>query len=31
MAGADILVAGSEVFGSEHPVKTIQEFYQLSN
>ena len=31
MAGADILVAGSEVFKSEHPIKTIQEFYQLSN
>ena len=30
-AGADILVAGSEVFGSVSPAKTIQEFYQLSN
>ena len=30
-AGADILVAGSEVFKSSSPVKTIQEFYQLSN
>jgi len=30
-AGADVLVAGSEVFKSSSPVKTIQEFYQLSN
>lgn len=30
-AGADVLVAGSEVFKSPSPVKTIQEFYQLSN
>ena len=31
MAGADILVAGSEVFRSEDPVETIKEFYQTSN
>ena len=31
MAGADILVAGSEVFRSEHPVETIKKFYQASN
>ena len=30
-AGADVLVAGSEVFRSPRPIKTIQEFYQLSN
>ena len=30
-AGADVLVAGSEVFKSSSPLKTIQEFYQLSN
>ena len=29
-AGADILVAGSEVFKSADPVKTIKEFYHLS-
>ena len=31
MAGADILVAGSEVFRSKHPVETIKKFYQASN
>ena len=31
MAGADILVAGSEVFRSEDPVETIKKFYQASN
>ena len=31
MAGADILVAGSEVFGASQPVKIIKDFYQLSN
>ena len=30
-AGADVLVAGSEVFNSVDPVKTIQYFYQLSD
>jgi ribulose-phosphate 3-epimerase len=29
-AGADILVAGSEVFKSADPVQTIKEFYHLS-
>ena len=29
-AGADILVAGSEVFKSADPVQTIKEFYYLS-
>ena len=29
-AGADVLVAGSEVFKSNNPIKTINEFYQLS-
>ncbi len=28
-AGANVLVAGSEVFKSDNPVKTIQQFYQL--
>jgi ribulose-phosphate 3-epimerase len=28
-AGADVLVAGSAVFGAENPVKTIQDFYNL--
>ena len=28
-AGADILVAGSEVFRSEDPVETIKEFYKV--
>ena len=27
-AGGDILVAGSEVFGSNDPVATIQQFYK---
>ena len=26
-AGGDILVAGSEVFGSENPQKVIKDFY----
>ena len=30
-AGADVLVAGSEVFKSIDPVKTIKHFYQLSD
>jgi len=30
-AGADVLVAGSEVFKSNNPIKTINDFYQLSN
>ena len=30
-AGADILVAGSEVFSSSDPVRKIKDFYQLSN
>ena len=29
-AGADVLVAGSEVFKSSDPVQTIKEFYHLS-
>ena len=29
-AGADVLVAGSEVFNSVDPVQTIKDFYQLS-
>jgi pentose-5-phosphate-3-epimerase len=29
-AGADVLVAGSEVFKSSDPVKIIKEFYHLS-
>ena len=29
-AGGDILVAGSEVFGSDDPVSTIKEFYKKS-
>ena len=29
-AGADVLVAGSEVFNSDDPVQTIKDFYQLS-
>ena len=29
-AGADVLVAGSEVFRSNNPVETIKHFYQLS-
>ena len=28
--GADILVAGSEIFKSKDPVRTIKEFYKLS-
>ena len=30
-AGADVLVAGSEVFKSKNPVQTIKDFYKLSN
>ena len=30
-AGADVLVAGSEIFNSVDPVKTIKHFYQLSD
>ena len=29
--GADILVAGSEVFKSKDPINTIKEFYKISN
>ena len=29
-AGADVLVAGSEVFKSTRPIDTIKDFYQLS-
>jgi ribulose-phosphate 3-epimerase len=28
-AGADVLVAGSAVFGTENPVETIKAFYQI--
>lgn len=28
-AGADILVAGSEVFKSENPIETIDKMYNL--
>lgn len=28
-AGADVLVAGSAIFGSDDPVRTIQDFYNL--
>ena len=30
-AGADVLVAGSAVFGTNNPVQTIKDFYNLSN
>jgi len=30
-AGADILVAGSAIFGTDDPIKTIKEFYSLSD
>ncbi len=30
-AGADVLVAGSAVFGTSDPVQTIKDFYNLSN
>mgnify|MGYP006092179065 FL=1 len=30
-AGADVLVAGSEVFKSHNPSQTIKDFYKLSN
>ena len=30
-SGADVLVAGSEVFKSIDPVETIKNFYQLSD
>ena len=30
-AGADVLVAGSEVFKSNDPVQTIKDFYKLSS
>ena len=30
-AGADVLVAGSEVFKSDSPIDTIKDFYQLSS
>ncbi len=29
-AGADVLVAGSEVFKADNPIQTIKEFYNLS-
>ena len=28
-AGADVLVAGSAIFGTEDPIKTIKEFYKI--
>ena len=28
-AGADVLVAGSAVFGTDDPVQTIKDFYNL--
>ena len=28
-AGADVLVAGSAVFGEQDPVQTIKDFYAL--
>ena len=30
-SGADVLVAGSEVFQSIDPIKTIKNFYQVSD
>jgi len=30
-AGADVLVAGSAVFGTENPVQTIKDFYNLGS
>ncbi len=30
-AGADVLVAGSEVFESENPIETIKSFYRIGN
>jgi ribulose-phosphate 3-epimerase len=30
-AGGDILVAGSEVFGSDDPQNVIKEFYDRAN
>ena len=30
-AGADVLVAGSEVFKADDPVQTIKDFYSISN
>ena len=30
-AGADVLVAGSEVFESENPIETIKSFYKIGN
>lgn len=30
-SGANILVAGSEVFKAEDPVQTIKEFYKLAD
>ena len=29
-SGADVLVAGSEVFKSKNPIQTIKDFYELS-
>ena len=28
-AGADVLVAGSAIFGTEDPIQTIKEFYKI--
>jgi ribulose-phosphate 3-epimerase len=30
-SGANILVAGSEVFRAQDPVQTIKEFYKLAD
>jgi ribulose-phosphate 3-epimerase len=29
-AGADVLVAGSEVFKADDPIQTIKDFYSLA-
>jgi len=29
-AGANVLVAGSEIFKANNPIKTIKDFYQLN-
>ena len=28
-AGADVLVAGSAIFGTDNPVQTIKDFYSI--
>ena len=30
-AGANVLVAGSAIFGSDDPAQTIRDFYNLSS